>query len=86
MAPQGAYLVPSYQVLTKAYCKPWYKDMDNAEEAGVEPTVLEEPSERATKSCAVHDPVGDDSVMYSSGCSSNMTNTECDTDPIPLLE
>ncbi|KAH8029408.1 hypothetical protein HPB51_000212 [Rhipicephalus microplus] len=58
-------------------------DMDDAEEAGVEPTILEEPSLRATKSCVVHDPVGDDSEMFSSGCSSNMTNAECDADPVP---
>ncbi|KAH8033940.1 hypothetical protein HPB51_017889 [Rhipicephalus microplus] len=57
--------------------------MDDAEEAGVEPAVPEERSVRATKYCAVHDSVGDDSEMFSSGSSSNMTNTECDADPVP---
>ncbi|KAL3249610.1 hypothetical protein MRX96_055828 [Rhipicephalus microplus] len=58
-------------------------DMDDAEEAGVEPTVLEEPPVRATTSCAAHDTVGDHSEMFSSGCSSNMINTECDAVSVP---
>lgn len=60
-----------------------YMDMDDAEEAGVEPTVLEEPPVRATTSCAAHDTVGDHSEMFSSGCSSNMINTECDAVSVP---
>ncbi|KAL1426728.1 hypothetical protein MTO96_018043 [Rhipicephalus appendiculatus] len=55
-------------------------DVDDAEgEAIVEP--LEEASTGAATSCAAQD----DPEMFSSGCSPDMTNSECDADSVPTV-
>lgn len=64
-----------------------YMDLDETEqEAGVEQMVLEESSVGAAASCAAHkNAMSDNTEMFSSGCSSNTTEGECDADSDPAV-
>ncbi|KAH7980150.1 hypothetical protein HPB49_013447 [Dermacentor silvarum] len=64
-----------------------YMDLDETkQEAGVEQMVLEESSVGAAASFAAHkDAISDNTEMFSSGCSSNKTEGECDADSDPAI-